>query len=103
MRVSSAFNAVSLKQEPRPLLVGERLNILGSARTKKMVLAEDYEGLLEIARKQVSDGAHCLDLCMASNDVDEEALLIRLTRSLSSIIKAPLVTVDGIVLFPKSS
>ena len=91
MRVSSAFNAISLKQEPRPLLVGERLNIMGSARTKKMALAEDYEGLLEIARRQVSDGAHCLDLCMASNDVDEEALLIKLTKSLSSIIKAPLV------------
>ena len=91
MRISSAFNAVSLKQEPRPLLVGERLNIMGSARTKKMALAEDYEGLLEIARRQVGDGAHCLDLCMASNDVDEEALLLKLTKSLSSIIAAPLV------------
>ena len=39
----------------------------------------------------VSDGAHCLDLCMASNDIDEEALLLKLTKLLSSIISAPLV------------
>ena len=91
MLISSALNAIQLKQEPKPLLVGERLNILGSARTKKMAMAEDHEGLLEIARKQVKDGAHCLDVCMASNDVNEKDLLLNLVKSLSGMVAAPLV------------
>ena len=91
MLVSSALNAISLKQEPRPLLVGERLNIMGSARTKNMAMAEDHEGLLDVARRQVKDGAHCLDVCMASNDVNEEDLLLNLVKSLSGTVAAPLV------------
>ena len=91
MYVSSALNIVELKQEPAPLLVGERLNIMGSARTKKMAMSGDQEGLLEIARRQVKDGAHCIDVCMASNDVDERELLLGLVQSLSGIVSAPLV------------
>lgn len=91
MLVSSALSAIQLKQEPRPLLVGERLNIMGSARTKRMAMEGDHEGLLEIARRQVKDGAHCLDVCMASNDLDEEELLLKLIKSLSGMVAAPLV------------
>ncbi len=91
MRVSSALDAVSVRQSPPPLLIGERLNILGSRRTRDMALGGDYEGLLEVARQQVQDGAHCLDVCMAHNDIDEESAMLALAKLLSSTIRAPLV------------
>ena len=91
MHVSSSFNAVSLRQEPSPLLIGERLNILGSRRTKGMALDGDYGGLVEVARQQSADGAHCLDVCMASNDIDERETLLKLVKMLGADIEAPLV------------
>ena len=91
MHVSSALDAVCLQQSPAPLLIGERLNILGSRRTRDMALGADYEGLLEVARQQVADGAHCLDVCMAHNDMDEHHSMMRLVKLLSETIPAPLV------------
>lgn len=91
MLISSALGAIATKQDPAPLLIGERLNILGSRKTAKMALADDHEGMLEIAQQQVADGAHCLDVCMAHNDVDEESMMLRLVKSLSLSVSAPLV------------
>ena len=65
-RISSAIKAVDLKQIPPPLIIGERLNTQGSRKAKKLVLADDFDGLLDLARIQVEDGAHCLDVCVAT-------------------------------------
>ena len=54
--LSSAMKAVPLAMEPRPLLVGERLNAQGSRKVKELLLADDYPGLLQIARGQVEAG-----------------------------------------------
>src|SRR5690606_41473769 len=43
-RVASAMTAVDLVQEPRPTLIGERVNTQGSRAVKRLLLAEDYEG-----------------------------------------------------------
>src|SRR5688500_979329 len=52
-RVSSAMRAITLHQDPPPLLVGERVNSQGSRKVKRLLLADDYEGMLEVAREQV--------------------------------------------------
>ena len=49
-RVSSAMRAIALKQDPAPLLVGERVNSQGSRKMKRLLLADDYEGILEVAK-----------------------------------------------------
>src|SRR6266542_1579714 len=59
-RVSSAMRAITLHQDPPPLLVGERANDQGSRKVKRLLLADDYEGILEVARDQVDSGAHVL-------------------------------------------
>ena len=64
-RVSSALKAVDLKQIPAPLIIGERINTQGSRKAKKLVLADDFDGLVDLARIQAEDGAHCLDVCVA--------------------------------------
>jgi len=91
-RVSSALKAVDLKQLPTPLIIGERINTQGSRKAKKLVLADDYDGLIDLARVQVEDGAHCLDVCVATTErSDEKEFMLNLVKRLSLEIDAPLV------------
>ncbi|HEY5439753.1 MAG TPA: homocysteine S-methyltransferase family protein, partial [Gemmatimonadaceae bacterium] len=71
--VSSAMRATTLRQEPAPLLVGERVNSQGSRKVKRLLLADDYEGILEVAREQQESGAHVLDICVALTERGDEA------------------------------
>ncbi len=91
-RISSALKAVDLRQEPPPLIIGERLNTQGSRRAKEMVLNNDYDGLVKLARTQIEDGAHCLDVCVATTErADELEFMTALVKRLSLEIDAPLV------------
>jgi len=91
-RVSSALKAVDLKQVPAPLIIGERINTQGSRKAKKLVLDDDYEGLVDLGRIQVEDGAHCLDVCVATTErADEKEFMLNLVKRLSLEIDAPLV------------
>jgi len=91
-RVSSALKAVELKQVPAPLIIGERLNTQGSRKAKQFVLNDDFDGLITLAREQVEDGAHCLDVCVATTErADEREFMIKLVKRLSLEIDAPLV------------
>jgi len=91
-RVSSAQKAVDLKQLPPPLIIGERINTQGSRKAKQLVLNDDYDGLIDLARTQVEDGAHCLDICVATTErSDEKQFMLNLVKKLSLEIDAPLV------------
>jgi 5-methyltetrahydrofolate--homocysteine methyltransferase len=91
-RVSSALRAVDLRQEPPPLIIGERLNAQGSKKAKEMVLNDDLDGLVDLARAQVEDGAHCIDVCVATTErSDELEFMTKLVKRLSLEIEAPLV------------
>ena len=91
-RISSALNAVDLRQEPPPLIIGERLNTQGSRKAKEMVLDNDFDGLVNLARTQVEDGAHCLDVCVATTERSDELQFMKtLIKRLSLEISAPLV------------
>lgn len=90
--VSSGIRATPMLQEPRPLLVGERVNSQGSRKVKQMLLADNYEGLMTIAREQVEGGAHTLDVCVALTERADETVQIQKTvKKLSTAIEAPLV------------
>jgi 5-methyltetrahydrofolate--homocysteine methyltransferase len=93
-RVSSSLKAVELKQQPPPLIIGERLNTLGSRKAKELVFANDFDGLVELGRTQVEDGAHCLDVCVAlteRSDAQEREFMTTLVKRLSLEVEAPLV------------
>src|ERR671932_225158 len=91
-RVSSALKAVDLRQEPRPLIIGERLNTQGSKKAKQLVLANNFDGLTDVARSQVEDGAHCIDVCVATTErSDELEFMVKLVKRLSLEVEAPLV------------
>ena len=91
-RVSSALKAVDLKQVPAPLIIGERINTQGSRKAKQLVLGDDYDGLVDLGRTQVEDGAHCLDVCVATTErADEKEFMLNLVKRLSLEVDAPLV------------
>ena len=80
-RVASAMTAFDLKQEPAPTLIGERVNSQGSRAVKRMLLADDYDGILDVARGQVETGAHLLDVCVALTERQDEA------EQMSAVVK----------------
>ncbi|HLJ84394.1 MAG TPA: methionine synthase [Candidatus Eremiobacteraceae bacterium] len=90
--VASAMTALQLAQEPRPLIVGERLNAQGSRKVKRLVLADDYDALVEVAREQVSGGAHALDVCMALTEREgEDSTMAEIVKRLELSVEAPLM------------
>ncbi|MGQ0714635.1 MAG: methionine synthase [Gemmatimonadaceae bacterium] len=91
-RVSSAMRAITLHQDPPPLLVGERVNSQGSRKVKRLLLSDDYEGIVSIARDQVDSGAHVLDVCVALTErADEAEQMARVVKLLSSSVETPLM------------
>jgi len=91
-KISSALKAVSIRQQPAPLIIGERLNSQGSRKAKRLVLQDDIDGLVSLARTQAQDGAHCLDICVATTELsNEKSLMLRLVKKISMEIDSPLV------------
>src|SRR5438445_125395 len=89
--LSSGLKAAALHQEPRPLIIGERVNSQGSKKMKELLLANDITGILGVAREQVEGGAHALDVCVALTErADEQETMTRVVRVLSGQIEAPL-------------
>jgi 5-methyltetrahydrofolate--homocysteine methyltransferase len=90
-QVSSMMTATPLVQEPRPTLVGERVNSQGSRKAKELLLAEDYDGLVQVAEDQVNGGAHVLDLCVALTErTDEDEQMREVAKRVSLTQPAPI-------------
>jgi 5-methyltetrahydrofolate--homocysteine methyltransferase len=90
--VSSAMRAQFFTEETRPIIVGERVNTQGSRKVKELLLNDDYEGLVAIARHQTTGGAHLLDVCTALTERTDEVDQMRKTvQLLANSVDAPLV------------
>jgi 5-methyltetrahydrofolate--homocysteine methyltransferase len=87
----SGLEAVELQPDNRPLLVGERTNVLGSRKFKRLIQEGAFEAAAEVGRAQVRAQAQVLDVCLQDPDRDEmadvEGFLDRLVR----VVKAPLM------------
>jgi 5-methyltetrahydrofolate--homocysteine methyltransferase len=57
--------------------VGERTNVTGSAKFRRLIEADDYAGALEVARQQVASGAQVIDVNMDEGMLDSEAAMVR--------------------------
>jgi 5-methyltetrahydrofolate--homocysteine methyltransferase len=93
--LSSMIAATPLVQEPRPSMVGERVNSQGSRKAKELLLADDYDGLVQIAEDQVSGGAHVLDVCVALTERSDEDEQMRKLVKRISLTQAPPIQVDS--------
>ncbi|HEX7060151.1 MAG TPA: homocysteine S-methyltransferase family protein, partial [Solirubrobacterales bacterium] len=89
--VSSMMTSTPLAQEPAPTLVGERVNSQGSRKAKELLLADDYDGLVQVAEDQVSGGAHVLDVCVALTErSDEDEQMAAVVKRVSLTQPAPI-------------
>jgi 5-methyltetrahydrofolate--homocysteine methyltransferase len=91
IEVSSMMTSTPLVQEPRPTLVGERVNSQGSKKAKELLLADDYDGLVQVAEDQVEGGAHVLDTCVALTErQDEDEQMTAVVKRISLTQPAPI-------------
>ena len=82
---------VEAEESNRPLIVGERTNVIGSRLFKNMIAEEKWEEASEIARWQIRNGAHIVDVCLQSSDRDEIQDVPRFYEKLIRKIKAPIM------------
>ncbi|GAB2723987.1 methionine synthase [Paenibacillus thermoaerophilus] len=87
----SGIETVYIEEENRPYMVGERTNVLGSRKFKRLIAEGKYEEAAEIARAQVKNGAHVIDVCLQDPDRDEAADLEKFLREVVKKVKVPLV------------
>jgi 5-methyltetrahydrofolate--homocysteine methyltransferase len=91
IEVSSMMTSTPLVQEPRPTLVGERVNSQGSKKAKELLLADDYDGLVQVAEDQVEGGAHVLDICVALTErADEDEQMGAVVKRISLTQPSPI-------------
>ena len=88
---TSLYSVSSFKQEPAPLIIGERTNANGSKKFREMLLAGDLDGMVGMARDQVAEGAHILDVCVAYVGRDEAADMDEYINRLNSQISIPIM------------
>ncbi|MBZ0293245.1 MAG: methionine synthase [Anaerolineae bacterium] len=91
-KASSGMTASPMIQNPGPTLIGERVNSQGSRKVKQLLLADDYDSIVQIAVNQVENGAHMLDVCVALTERDDEkAQMEKLVKKLSMAVTVPLI------------
>ncbi len=73
----SGLEPFTLSSEIRFVNVGERTNVTGSARFRKLITEGDYDTALEVARQQVANGAQIIDINMDEGMLDSEAAMVQ--------------------------
>ena len=73
-----------MQQQARFINVGERTNVTGSAKFKKLILNGDFEAALDVARQQVENGAQIIDINMDEAMLDSKAAMVRYLQLLAS-------------------
>ncbi|CAA7615596.1 methionine synthase [Magnetospirillum sp. SS-4] len=89
--VASLYSQVPLRQENAFLAIGERCNANGSKKFRDLQDAEDWDGITAIAREQVREGSHTLDVCTAFVGRDEVRDMTEVVSRLRGSVTAPLV------------
>ena len=87
----SGIEVVEAEDSNRPLIVGERTNVIGSRLFKNMVAEEKWEEATEIARRQIRNGAHIVDVCLQTSDREELNDIAPFYDKLIRKIKAPIM------------
>src|SRR5260370_1778655 len=78
-------------ESTRPVVVGERTNVLGSRKFKRLVSEGKVEDAAEVGRHQVRRGAHVLDVCLQDPDRNETADVTAFLENLVRKVKVPLM------------
>jgi 5-methyltetrahydrofolate--homocysteine methyltransferase len=96
----SGIEAFYPADDNRPLLVGERTNVIGSRKFKDLIVADKFEEAAEVGRAQVKGGAQVVDVCLANPDRDELRDMDRFMAHETRMVKVPLMidSTDAVVI-----
>src|SRR5437763_1165336 len=89
--IYTGIEAIEAEESTRPLLVGERTNVIGSRLFKNLVAEEKWEEATEIARRQVRGGAQIIDICLQSTERDEKKDIPPFYEKLIRKVKPPIM------------
>ncbi len=89
--VFSGLEALTVDEDIRPVLVGERTNVLGSRRFKRLIRQGKFDEASEIGRRQVRRGAQVVDVCLQDPDRDEMTDVVTFLKGLVRKVKAPIM------------
>ena len=87
----SGIDYLEITDELRPVIVGERTNVIGSKKFKTLITEEKFDEASEIARSQIKGGAQILDVCLANPDRDEAADMRRFLDQVVRKVRVPLM------------
>jgi len=87
----SGIEALVIDEDTRPVIVGERTNVLGSRRFRRLIGDGKFEEAAEVGRRQIRNGAHILDICLQDPDRDEMADVTTFLDLITKKVKAPIM------------
>ncbi len=88
---ASTYSFVPFEQDTSFLIIGERTNANGSKQFREAMLAEDWDSCLEVARGQVAESAHLIDVCVDYVGRDGSADMDEIARRFATQVPVPLV------------
>jgi 5-methyltetrahydrofolate--homocysteine methyltransferase len=88
---SSLFAISEFQQNPKPFIIGERLNANGSKKFRELLLSENLEGIVHLAKEQMNEGVHAIDLCLAFSGRDEVKDFQTILPEINTQITVPIV------------
>ena len=89
--ITSIYSPVTLQQDTAFLMISERTNANGSKKFRELMVAEDWDACTQMARQQVAEGAHAVDLCVDYVGRDGTRDMDELARRFATGVAAPLV------------
>src|SRR5581483_10267302 len=89
--VASIYSSVPMHVEPAPVIIGERCNTNGSKKFRELILGEDYDTCVSMAKEQIKEGSHMLDLCVAYVGRDEIRDMREVITRMNTAVTVPLV------------
>jgi 5-methyltetrahydrofolate--homocysteine methyltransferase len=90
-RISALDSAVDIRQDNSYLIVAERTNTNGSRQFKRLLQADDWDGLVSMARDEMREGSHMLDVCVDFVGRDGVRDMTEVIRRYYNSVKIPLM------------
>ena len=87
----SGLDYLPLEADNRPVIVGERTNVIGSKRFRDLISAGEFERAADIGRAQIKGGAQVVDICLANPDRDEYADMQHFLKFVAGKMRVPLM------------
>jgi 5-methyltetrahydrofolate--homocysteine methyltransferase len=87
----SGIDFLEVGDDMRPIIVGERTNVIGSKKFKTLISSEQFEEAADVARAQVKSGAAVVDFCLSNPDRNELEDMKRFLEKAIKVVKAPVM------------